>query len=66
MYQAIYYRLRSEGDNVLGGVRPSVRPSVRPFVGVCVWHHHQSKVIVCVSVIGRRVRLIARRRSIGF
>ncbi len=29
-------------------------------------NHYQSKVIVCVSVISRHVRLIARRRSIGF
>ncbi len=28
--------------------------------------HYQSKVIVCVSVISRHVRLIARRQSIGF
>ena len=28
--------------------------------------HYQSKVIVCMSVISRRVRLIARMRSIGF
>ncbi len=28
--------------------------------------HYQSKVFVCVSVISGRVRIIARRRSIGF
>ncbi len=28
-------------------------------------HHYQSNVIVCVSVINRRRRIIARMRSIG-
>ncbi len=28
--------------------------------------HYQSKVFVCVSVISRRMRIIARMRSIGF
>ncbi len=68
-----YYRPRSEGDNALG----SVRPSVCPFVGLCVRgsalpsaaksnkSHYQSKVFVCVSVIRRRIRIIARARSIG-
>ena len=28
--------------------------------------HCQSKVLVCVSIISRRVRVIARMRSIGF
>ncbi len=54
-----YYRPRSEGDNVLGCVRPSVCPL--PLSR----HHYQSKVIVCVSVISRRRRIIARMRSIG-
>ncbi len=50
--------------------------SVRPSVRVCVClsfrpllpkkSHYQSKVFVCVSVICWRVRIIARRRSIGF
>ncbi len=31
-----FYRPRSEGDNVLGSVRPSVRPSVCLFVCLCV------------------------------
>ncbi len=29
-------------------------------------HHYQSKVIVCVSVISGRMRIIAWMRSIGF
>ena len=29
-------------------------------------HHYQSKVIVCVSVISRRRRIIAHMQSIGF
>ena len=59
-----YYRLRSEGDNVLG---TSVRPSVRSFVSLSVClSNYQSKGFVCVSVISGRVRIIARRRSIGF
>ena len=28
--------------------------------------HYQSEVFVCVSVISRRMRIIARMRSIGF
>ena len=39
----------------------SVSPSVR--LSVC---HYQSKGFVCVSVIIGHVRIIARRRSIGF
>ncbi len=70
--RANIYRPRSEGDNVLGSVRPSVRLSVRPSVrpSVCAVKssrsHYQSKVFVCVSVISRRMRIIARMRSIGF
>ncbi len=72
------YRPRSEGDNALGSVRPSVRPSVRLSVrpSVCQrshgWtvksyrSHCQSKVLVCVSIISRHMRVIARMRSIGF
>ncbi len=56
-----------QGDYRIGSVRPSVRPSV--CLSVCPAKsnrgHYQSKVIVCVSVISRRVRLIARMRSIG-
>ncbi len=51
----LYYRPRSEGDNVFGSVRPSV----------CLFVY-QSKVFVCVSVISGRVRIIARMQSIGF
>ena len=46
------YRLRSEGA--------SVRPSVPPLTA------EPSKVFVCVSVISRRMRIIARMQSIGF
>ncbi len=64
----------SEGDNVLGSVRPSVCPSVRlsVWMSVCALtaksnnSHYQSKVFVCVSVISGRRRIIARMRSIGF
>ncbi len=40
--QGCHYRPRSEGDNVLGSVRPSVRLSVTQ-------RSYQSKVFVCVS-----------------
>ncbi len=56
---------------LVASVRPSVRPSVRmgsalPSAAKSNNHHYQSKVIVCVSVISRRRRIIARMRSIGF
>ena len=67
-----FYRPRSEGDNALGSVRPSVRPSVRLSRGSALpsavksnRSHCQSKVLVCVSILSRRMRLIARMRSIG-
>ena len=58
--QFTYYRLRSEGDNILGSVRPSVclsvRLSVRPSVRLSALSrqrakksHYQFKVFVCVS-----------------
>ncbi len=53
-----FYRPRSEGDNVLGSVRPSVRPSVWVYPGqrsrLCRVRqrakksHYQFKVFVCV------------------
>ncbi len=48
------YRPRSEGDNVLGSVRPSVRPlTAEPFdlrvVQRAKRSHYQSEVFVCVS-----------------
>ncbi len=50
------YRPRSEGDNVLGSVRPSVRPSVRLSVSARLCRvrqrakksHYQSEEFVCV------------------
>ncbi len=68
------YRPRSEGDNALGSVRLFVCLSVRLSVLSClnrstydldIWYY-QSKVFVCVSIISRRMRIIARKRSIGF
>ncbi len=56
------YRPRSEGDNVLG----SVRPSVFSLTVKSNKNHYQSKVFVCVSIISGRMRIIARMRSIGF
>ncbi len=53
----------------------SVRPSVWVYPGHIIHHyagaaksnksHYQCKVFVCVSVISGRMRIIARRRSIG-
>ncbi len=62
---------------LVASVCPSVRPSVRPSVSQSALSalpsaaksnksHYQSKVIVCVSVISWRMRIIARMRSIGF
>ena len=44
--KAYFYQPRSEGDNVIGSVRPSVHPSVKSNK-----NHSQSKVFVCVSII---------------
>ncbi len=60
---SFYYRPRSEGDSVLGSIRLSVRRSVSTMSNN---HHYQSKVIICVSVISGRLRIIMRMRSIGF
>ncbi len=43
-----------------------IRGSALPSAAKSNRSHYQSKVIVCVSVKSRRVRLIARMRSIGF
>ena len=43
-----------------------VRGSALPSAAMSNNHHYQSKVIVCVSVISGRLRIIARIRSIGF
>ena len=51
------YRPRSEGDNVLGSVRPSVC--------LCVYALTAEPFDIG-SVNSRRVRLIARMQSIGF
>ncbi len=73
------YRPRTEGDNALGSVRPSVCPfvcalTVEPFdirdsaltsAAKSNKSHYQSRVLVCVSVISRRIGIIARMRSIG-
>ncbi len=54
LHRKLYlYRPRSEGDNRIGSVRPSVRLFVHALPAE-------------PSVISRRVRLIARMRSIGF
>ncbi len=53
---AFFYRPRSEGDNVLGSVRPSVRPSVRLDV----------RLSTRAITILRCMQIIARMRSIGF
>ncbi len=56
---ANYYRPRSEGDNVLGSVRPSVRPFVCLFVRALLFepfdqkgwnltHYQSSGVCLCV------------------
>ncbi len=62
-YHEVFYRPRSEVDNVLGTVHLSIcRPSVctplmaEPFVT------YQSTVFVCVSLISGRMRIIARMR----
>ncbi len=61
------YRPRSEGDNVLGSVRPSVRLSdLSRLNRLTNKSHYQSKVFVCVSVISRHMRIVARMRSNGF
>ena len=57
----LFYRPRSEGDNVIGSVRPSVRPSVCVFAETITSLRYLS-----VSVNVGRVRLISRMRSIGF
>ncbi len=57
---------------LVASVRPSVRPSVRLWGSALLSavksnrSHYQSKVFVCVSIISRRMRIIARMRSIGF
>ncbi len=55
------YQPRSEGDNVLGSVRPSV------YLFGCIRYesHYQSKVFVCVSVISGRMRIIVQMQSIS-
>ncbi len=49
---------RRAAVDIRGSALPSATKSNRS--------HYQSKVMVCVSVISRHVRLIAQRRSIGF
>ncbi len=44
----------------------SVRPFVCQFVSLSELSCYQSQVFVCVSEISGRVRIIARKRSIGF
>ncbi len=41
-----FYRPRSEGDNVLGSVRPSVRPSVCPSVSALTLEKNGRRVII--------------------
>ena len=43
-----------------------IRGSALPSAAMSNSHHYQSKVIVCVSVISWRLRIVARMRSIGF
>ena len=43
-----------------------IRGSALPSAAKSSNHHYQSKVIVCVSVISERMRIIARMRSISF
>ena len=43
-----------------------IRGSASPSAAKSSNHHYQSKVIVCVLVIVRRMQIIARMRSIGF
>ncbi len=53
----------------VGVPRAHYTPLQRYMGYVCLFvnnHHYQSKVIVCVSVISRRLRIVARMRSIGF
>ncbi len=43
-----------------------IRGLALPSAAKSINHHYQSKVIVCVSVISGRLRIIAQMRSIGF
>ena len=55
-------RLRSK----FWGAAVDIRGSALPSAAKSHNHHYQSKVIVCVSVIGGRRQIIARMWSIGF
>ncbi len=56
--QRSWLTFRRAAVDIRGSALPSAAKSNRSY--------YQSKVIVCVSVISRRVLLIARMRSIGF
>ncbi len=51
---------------ISGYAAVDIRGSALPSAAMSNNHHNQSKVIVCVSVISGRLRIIARMRSIGF
>ncbi len=58
VHQSILSGLNCLTYNLRGSTLPSVAKSSNP--------HYQSKVFVCVSLIGGRMWIIARMRSIGF
>ncbi len=74
--QSLLLSTAKQGDNALGCIRLSVcyhshaavdvRGSALPSAAKRNNHHYQAKVIVCVSVISRHMRIIARMRSITF
>ncbi len=65
--------LAKQGDNALGSVRLSVCPFVRvirssalPSAAKSNKGHYQFRVLVCVSVISGRMRIITRMQSVSF
>ena len=68
-YLAIRSKVRGQGQMSRSTFQCTVvdiRGSTLPSAAKSNRRHYQSKVIVCVSVISGRLRVIARMQSIGF
>ncbi len=57
---------RSKVNALLWRAAVDIRGSALPSAVKSNRSHYQSKVFVCVSIISRRMRIIAQMRSIGF
>ncbi len=57
---------RSKVEIKFWRIAVNIRGSALPSAAKSKNHRYQSKMIVCVSVISRRMRIIVRMRSIGF